>query len=182
MFLVPAIGLVDPVGLKIDQHPVQPRPVPERSIDQFKDKSAVAAVEGWPRPVQQRIGENPGLDASEDVEGLFSGPIICATGLTGAVCQEFERLSDLADINAGVETGAKGTVVQDPDHGQGVGVLDAAGQVSLAGHGNDGLGLCLRHPPARASVPPVATERWTLYFWASSTRSLILHLPQAWHL
>jgi hypothetical protein len=73
---------------------------------------------------------------------------LCVTGFTTAVREEFERLGNLADIDACVEAGAVWAFVQDPDNGERVSVLDAARQVPLAGYGDDGMGFGLRHPPS----------------------------------
>src|SRR5512143_1647401 len=77
------------------------------------------------------------------------GLSIASAGLSASVRDEFKGLGDLADIDAGIEARSEGTVVQDPDDGQRIGVLDAGGQVPFTRNGNDGMGLCLRHPPSR---------------------------------
>ena len=50
-----------------------------------------------------------------------------------------EGCVDLGNVDFGVETGAIRPIIEDTDHRQGVAVLDAGGEVALAGHGQHEL-------------------------------------------
>ena len=63
------------------------------------------------------------------------------------------------DADEGVEAGAVGPFVDDAEDRQGVRILNAGGQIALAGHGYDELGACTTM--RRAMVPPVAMATCT---------------------
>jgi len=54
-----------------------------------------------------------------------------------------DRASDVGDVDAGADAVALGPGVDDGEDGHGVGVLDAAGEVALAGDGDYGVGPLL---------------------------------------
>ena len=64
------------------------------------------------------------------------------------------------DADEGVEAGAVGPLVDDAEDGQGVRILNAGGQIALAGHGYDELGRACT-TMRRAMVPPVAMATCT---------------------
>lgn len=57
------------------------------------------------------------------------------------------------DADEGVEAGAVGPLVDDAEDGQGVRILNAGGQIALAGHGYDELGAGLHDDAAGDGSP-----------------------------